>query len=696
MAYNAESAGKLATDRRISLTPERALYRRARMAQKRNSVDALFRAAEGAERAFNRRKAAELRQNARAAQQQKNWPAAERLWRQSLEEDPGDKAALIGLANALVYIGKLDEAKAFADGLVGEWPEDENGALLLARLAEERGDTEDAIRHWRRTLALSPAKTQAMIRLGRLLIGEGDFPGAEDCAARLVRLAPANPAGPSLLAEIDEAKGDRASGLARRKALTVSHAQTIQVWRDYGIALIAAREFADCEALIEALAAMDRQDGLRMRGLWLAEREPEKGHSAFWREAHGAFPANTDFLRKYLHASLRDGALDDVRAGLEALLSTGQLREADSAYVIGLVNLLGEDRPAIRSVVRRFLKALKRASPYRLAALRLSRIVLRDFPRAPLVEPTARTLRMLERAPVEPGAAATIRATAALAQSFPALRRLVDTDVARAEAEAFVAEVRGRLTAAAPFSFIRLGDGESNALDYAPDIARFADGDAAEREVVWWGRALDPSERAPLNARVREAIVAADGYGIPAMDRVLRDLRLDQADSLARTRVGRGLRTLLAVLGEGGALRAPKALIASAHLQHDLERWDLYKALFQGLDGMVAVSCHDRLPEALPLALNIVVPSRHASLAAFGIACMGPKILPEVLDETIARLPADLRGRLVIVGAGYAGKVIVHEAARRGAVALDLGSVLDYWMGAATRSYVTASTPRTG
>jgi hypothetical protein len=72
---------------------------------------------------------------------------------------------------------------------------------------------------------------------------------------------------------------------------------------------------------------------------------------------------------------------------------------------------------------------------------------------------------------------------------------------------------------------------------------------------------------------------------------------------------------------------------------------------------------------------------------------MGPKILPEVLDSVISELDGDLAGRLTVVGAGYAGKVIVQEAKKRGAVALDLGSILDYWVGAATRSYQTAGPP---
>ena len=85
------------------------------------------------------------------------------------------------------------------------------------------------------------------------------------------------------------------------------------------------------------------------------------------------------------------------------------------------------------------------------------------------------------------------------------------------------------------------------------------------------------------------------------------------------------------------------------------------------------MSCHAGLPDAFrkrfnaTIAQNIVVPPRHASLASFGMTEMGPKILPEVMDETIAQLPADLSGRMVIVGAGYAGKVIVQEAKKRGA-----------------------------
>lgn len=680
------------------------------MAQKRNSHDALFRAADAAARTFRRHKAGELRQNARMAQQQKNWPLSESLWRQSLEADPGDRAAIIGLANALVYIDKFDEARALAETLLAQWPEDENGPLLLARLAEARGDNVAAIAQWRRVLALNPGKIQALIRLGRLLVVEADFAAARECAARLTAVAPDNPAAGTLLAEIAAAQGDLAGALAHHKALAGRLPQNGLVLRDYGRALLAVRDFEPCAALIERLKNVDRQNGLWLEGLYLAETQPEASHTAFWKEANAAFPRNAEFVRKYLHAALRDADRDEALAAMAVLFATPPLRESDANFVIGLANLLDSARggETIRRVVRDFFKGLRDSAAYRLAAIRLSRIVFEHFPNAgrlPGRASTQRLLRMLRRAPVHPDARAVIEAAAAreIELQKTSAQCLFDTDISRAEAQAFVADIRTRLSAGTPTSFIRVGDGEANALTYESELERHAPADAVEREIVWWGRALEPRDRARLGARVLAAMKEADILGIPTLARVLRDIRLEQPQNLARTRPGRGLRAALRALEEDGELHGTQAaMLTSAHLQHDLQKWDLYRELFAGLDNIVAVSCHPNLADVFQglfeaqIVHNIVVPPRHASLAAFGLSQMGPSILPEVLDQVVAQLGDDLSGRLVIVGAGYAGKCIVREARVRGAVALDLGSILDYWMGAATRSYLTAASPSRG
>ena len=664
------------------------------MIQKRDRHDALFRAAASAERRFDRRKAADLRQSARSAQQAKDWAKAESLWRSSLEQDPGERMATVGLAQVLVYNGKLDEARGLAGEIVAKWPDDENGPTVFARLAEEHGETQAAIAQWRRVLELVPGRSQALIRLGRLLIDAGDLGAAEACAGQLALYAPDNPNAIALLAEIDAARGDHASAIRRRKEAAEKFPQQPQLWHEYGLALIAAKEFESCDALVVRLKNSNPQGAIRLEGLLLQARLPEAGHSAFWKQAHEAYPQIATFLRRYVQAALRDGKKNEAAHALDTLLATQPLREVDTNYVIGMVNLLGDDSAAVRRLVRNFLKRFRGTADYRRIALRLSRIIFRDFPREDRRYPaTAKTRGMLRHTPADPDAAKFVETACDLLGGYG--NSLLDTDISRLEAVDLVSQLRARLRDRAPTSLIRVGDAESNALTYADEFARYAPGDSAEREVVWWGRAIDDGARAALAGRVLDAMRNADVLGVPTLERILRDLKPDRREFLGNTRAGRGIRTVLRALDKGGALARPRALMISAHIQHDLGEWDLYRDLFDGLRDIVAVSCHAGLADAFhkrfnaTIVQNIVVPPRHASLASFGMTEMGPKILPEVLDETVAQLPADLAGRMVIVGAGYAGKVIVQEARKRGAVALDLGSVLDYWIGANTRSYLT-------
>jgi hypothetical protein len=74
---------------------------------------------------------------------------------------------------------------------------------------------------------------------------------------------------------------------------------------------------------------------------------------------------------------------------------------------------------------------------------------------------------------------------------------------------------------------------------------------------------------------------------------------------------------------------------------------------------------------------------RQIQQATLADAEVPPRSIAQAL-ETLGEAP---RGRLVLIGAGYAGKVIVDEAKRRGGIALDLGSIFDHWMDAHTRSY---------
>jgi hypothetical protein len=169
------------------------------------------------------------------------------------------------------------------------------------------------------------------------------------------------------------------------------------------------------------------------------------------------------------------------------------------------------------------------------------------------------------------------------------------------------------------------------------------------------------------------------------------DLKSDHVLDTGRT--GRGHRAVLHSLRErlaGGAL-AP--MFVSANLHQDLYRFGLYPALLQGARDVVCVSSHANLPERLVAEFGVVSATNITLRSAHSVRRMVDQhenafVLPDQRQNVVDAMDRDLKGRLVIVGGGYAGKWICHQAAQRGAVALDLGSIADYWMGARTRGYL--------
>src|SRR5581483_9431422 len=123
--------------------------------------------------------------------------------------------------------------------------------------------------------------------------------------------------------------------------------------------------------------------------------------------------------------------------------------------------------------------------------------------------------------------------------------------------------------------------------------------DAIAREMVWWGRSLDEDRRAELASRVSAAISRANALGFPTRARLLRDMRLDSGRPLAASKSGRGLLAILSMIeqaADAGTLAG--RMLVSAHIHHDLERWNLYGELFRDA-GTIAVSCHEILPHIL-------------------------------------------------------------------------------------------------
>lgn len=562
------------------------------------------------------------------AQQEKRWPDAVALWKSYLILVPADIRAHANLGNALLALDRCDEADACGQTLRARWPRRAEGAVLCARVAARGAQPSERIALWQPVAAEYPASVAAQEELGRALSDAG---------------------------QIDKAQ------------------------------IIEAR-----------LRVLDRRAAMRLKGRILSAASNDSDIYAYWQSAAREFPEDADFLRKAIDAGLRAGA-HDVVIDFDALLGAGQARLSDANFAIGIANMLRGDRTGQVRVVRHYLKSLVRHKDYKLAALKLSRVIFREFPRTAVRADTApsRFKAMVRRAPMSSPARVWWEHTDTLYERMRAVApgSLLETDISREQCEAFVATVRQKLTAGLPFSFIRLGDAESNALHYEPQLAQHFESDTAERERSWWARMLDNDQRATLNRDVNDAVWAADALGIPCSGRILRDMDLTSDRILDTGRTGRGHRAVLNAVRErlDSGARAP--MFVSANLHQDLHRFGLYPSLLQGARDVISVSSHAGLPERLVegfgvvSATNITLRSAH-SLRRKVDQHEDAFVLPDQRQAVMDAMDQKLRGRLVLVAAGYAGKWICHQAARRGAVALDLGSIADYWMGARTRGYL--------
>lgn len=643
-----------------------------------------------------------LREKARAAQRRKDWRSAELLWRRCWEKAPRDRNASIGYIGILVYLGEWQRARELANEFVHRFPNDENGPVLLGRLAESRGDFAGAVDHWRAALLIEPSHLQALIRLAGATLKLERFEDAEACANRLIARYPAEPHGLIVRAQIIQEKHGFAQARAAWEEATTAFPGDTYVLRAHGRALLAAREWEACLAVARQLRNLDRYESFRLAGQVRTQQRRYDDHTDFWAHACQDLPGNTDLIRQWLNAALWARRLEDAERALESLISQGQLRASDADYVIGLGHayLANGRYEEIRALVRSFMYRLRKRGGYRTAGLRLSRLVLASFPRASgsgtRISRDYRRFRiMVERAQLGPGATNALTEVANLEEQLACsgAECFFDTDIGRDECLAFIDSVRRRIAGGTPFSFIRLGDAESSALSYEPALVDHFQADAEARERIWWGRTLDPAARSQLARRIRLAVENADGLGIPTRGRLLRDIRLDSDQELRTTSSGRGLLAIFHLLRTPNTLQAQSGLLTSAHVHQDLHRWSLYPALFDGLAPVVLISGHPELADAfaekfgLPVAKSVLLPPGDAALEMKGRSLEDCELPPYSIERALEALGDWPRGRLVLVGAGYAGKVLVHEAKARGGIALDLGSIFDTWLGLHTRSY---------
>lgn len=226
--------------------------------------------------------------------------------------------------------------------------------------------------------------------------------------------------------------------------------------------------------------------------------------------------------------------------------------------------------------------------------------------------------------------------------------------------------LRRRIADGAPFSLVRLGDGEGRLLGF-PEIVDKAELDRSLQ--IWFGRAdFAPADLAALAVELRAAVRAADIVGLP------RPAQADQPE----------YRAVFDALDRFGLL-AHAPLLTDAAIHRYLQIGLFYRDLLDRLPFCGLVTCRDLAPEIsrvfrIERVEQYLIPgeARHP----------GPRRgehFPARFRELQGTLAVPFPGAVFLVGAGALGKIYCHWIKERGGIALDVGSICDAWAGAGGR-----------
>ncbi len=259
-------------------------------------------------------------------------------------------------------------------------------------------------------------------------------------------------------------------------------------------------------------------------------------------------------------------------------------------------------------------------------------------------------------------------------------RNLMDIRFSHEQRRRLVERIKESLEKRRPLSLIRLGDGEAYA--YPPvaieGLLPSSDEDDVSFEQNWWSARPEAKVRNDLIARIRQAVARCDILGFPSVYRIIRNLP-PPGRPYGKNRNQRAFVRLLGALGETIPLDEKLLTEERCHRIRGAIDATLLFELSMTAKSVVLVSSWSQLSLKFPSGVTvqtIAVPPEDAPVKIFDI-------YPEIVDHVRS---ASEPGTLVLVGAGIVGKIFVDEAKLRGAVALDVGSLLDYMMERKTRT----------
>jgi tetratricopeptide (TPR) repeat protein len=241
--------------------------------------------------------------------------------------DPEDVGARAELADALRRVGRLDEARAIAEGIVQQFgrrhPRERAAShVLLARIARAGGRDGDALAQLELAVSIDPAHLQAQRLLGKVCLGQGQPARAERAFQALLLLQ----------------RRGQAAGADAEFAISET------LFDLHRVALLLAEPQRAAETLASAfeVASRDEREALRLeQALVRARRYTEALELAL--RALARDPASESIHERAHETSVRADRVESYAARLESLAQVA-LSAGDGGTGCALLRRLGHVR----------------------------------------------------------------------------------------------------------------------------------------------------------------------------------------------------------------------------------------------------------------------------------------------------------------------------------------------------------------
>ncbi|MEE9272335.1 MAG: hypothetical protein V3U57_03585 [Robiginitomaculum sp.] len=258
---------------------------------------------------------------------------------------------------------------------------------------------------------------------------------------------------------------------------------------------------------------------------------------------------------------------------------------------------------------------------------------------------------------------------------------------------ALLSKIETHIKTDQPFSLLRLGDGESYAWDNVTS-AQNTNEVLKMREYMWWNTCLEPYHRAQIQQDMYEAISKANMLGIPSLYRFTRDASTSLI-SYEGHRSTSGLLRVLKGVSELPDFPAP----SSREFTEDRIHHICFN--FEGITKLARHAKKNLIISSLKPAIisQLFAPyigntplitvsiSTHTKTQKNDLFVSDDEPIPFIYKKVAKQIAKVCDpGTLGLVAGGAIGKIFCETIRAHGGVALDVGSMADYWVGAKTRS----------